>query len=360
MAAGVFARAGNGVVGPGNCDEDGFGSVLSAVDNGGGGTITFDCGTTTIGFTGYKQIAHAVTIDGGGTITIDGGGTSAFFQVFSSANVTLKRLTLRHGAFSASHALENFGTLVLDTVRVQDNSASEAPVVNYRNLYVRRSTFSGNQTTSPGSGDGGAIAHSGDVLVVDSSTFVNNRSAGRGGAIYGASSAWIVNSTFNLDTAAAGGGAVYQDGGDAHVDHVTIVGNTSTAGAALQNAAGSGTLTVGRSLVAANNGNNCGGTLATGGYNVSDGGGCNGAFMGPGDLISLTLPLGALADNGGPTQTMLPLSGNPVIDRIPTGACAIPADQRGAGRPFGPGCDSGAVEVGGSPFDSIFHDGFDF
>ena len=59
----------DGVVGPGNCNEGGFDSVLATVDGSGGGTITFNCGTATIVFTAYKQIANAVVIDGGGSIT---------------------------------------------------------------------------------------------------------------------------------------------------------------------------------------------------------------------------------------------------------------------------------------------------
>src|SRR5215467_9097352 len=95
--AATAAHATDGVVGPGNCDEAGFASVLSSVDASGSGTITFDCGTATIAFTSYKQISNSVTIDGGGAITFDGGGVSAFLQVFASADVTLRGLTLRHG-----------------------------------------------------------------------------------------------------------------------------------------------------------------------------------------------------------------------------------------------------------------------
>ena len=56
--------------------------------------------------------------------------------------------------------------------------------------------------------------------------------------------------------------------------------------------------------------------------------------------------LGPLADNGGPTQTRRLLAGSSALDVVPSsgGACA-PTDQRGAVRPFGPGCDAGAFEV---------------
>jgi predicted outer membrane repeat protein len=62
--------------------------------------------------------------------------------------------------------------------------------------------------------------------------------------------------------------------------------------------------------------------------------------------------LGALADNGGPTLTMLPGQGSAAIDAV---SCVTYVDQRGFARPKGPQCDIGAVEA----FERIFADGFD-
>src|SRR4051812_9973698 len=118
------------------CNESNFDSALSTVDGSGGGTITFNCGAATIPFTTCKSIANAVTIDGGGTITFDGGSARSFFQVYFSANAALKNLTLAHGGNcgGAAHALENFGTLTLDHMHVQNNSASASTVANYGSL----------------------------------------------------------------------------------------------------------------------------------------------------------------------------------------------------------------------------------
>ena len=56
--------------------------------------------------------------------------------------------------------------------------------------------------------------------------------------------------------------------------------------------------------------------------------------------------LGALADNGGPTQTHALLTGSPAIDAA--GDCvadlSITTDQRGISRPQGTACDIGAFE----------------
>jgi len=62
------------------------------------------------------------------------------------------------------------------------------------------------------------------------------------------------------------------------------------------------------------------------------------------------LKLGALADNGGLTRTMLPLAGSPLLDAGPDPVATFPGnefDQRGEGyaRVAGGGVDVGAVEV---------------
>ena len=62
--------------------------------------------------------------------------------------------------------------------------------------------------------------------------------------------------------------------------------------------------------------------------------------------------LGALADNGGDTETLLPEAGSHAIDAIPVGAglCATgAADQRGIARPQDGKCDIGSVEAQLSP-----------
>ena len=61
------------------------------------------------------------------------------------------------------------------------------------------------------------------------------------------------------------------------------------------------------------------------------------------NLIGGDPKLGPLANNGGPTDTLLPLAGSPAIDQ---GGATCPAtDQRGIVRPQGAACDIGAVEV---------------
>ncbi len=350
-------HASDAVVGPGNCNEAGFTNALSAVDNSGGGTITFNCGTATFTVTSYKSIANTVVIDGGGRITFDGGGSSAFFQVFASAQVTLRNLTLRHGVFNAVHAVENFGTLTLDRVTLAENTSSESPLMNYGSATVIDSTFSGNASAS----SGGAISNLGTSLDVSGSTFDGN-SATNGAAIYSEAPLAVTNSTFSANTASGGGGAIYQtDAADALLVFVTAAGNTAVFGAGVYKDAGNfdHAMTVANSIFSGNATGNCDGVIESAGYNLSDDTHCGAAFTGPGDLNNVALPMQPLGDNGGPTRTQPPQAGNPAIDHVPLASCPEPFDQRGGARPFGAACDSGAVEVGSAAGDRIFADGFE-
>jgi Ca2+-binding RTX toxin-like protein len=54
--------------------------------------------------------------------------------------------------------------------------------------------------------------------------------------------------------------------------------------------------------------------------------------------------LSAMADNGGPTNTMIPALNSPAVNAVTP--CTSSSDQRGQQRPIGPGCDIGAVEIG--------------
>src|SRR5439155_8678938 len=68
-----------------------------------------------------------------------------------------------------------------------------------------------------------------------------------------------------------------------------------------------------------------------------------------GNKVGVTNPkLSALGNNGGPTQTMVPLAGSPVIDAGSNGLvpAGVSTDQRGLPRISGASVDMGAVEFG--------------
>jgi hypothetical protein len=95
------------------------------------------------------------------------------------------------------------------------------------------------------------------------------------------------------------------------------------------------------------------GNKITNGYNFANDTSCG--FTGTGDRqgAGLDAQLGQLADNGGPTLTLLPATSSPLVNAIPATACqsdgaaGIAIDQRSLVRP-GTGttaCDIGAVEL---------------
>ena len=73
------------------------------------------------------------------------------------------------------------------------------------------------------------------------------------------------------------------------------------------------------------------------------------------NLAAVNLQLGALADNGGPTPTHLPLAGSAVLGAQNCETC----DQRGWGLTSTAICDSGSVPASAID-DAVFRDAFDF
>ena len=217
---------------------------------------------------------------------------------------------------------------------------------------MTNSTVSGN-TAAAG---GGIFAGSGASVTVTNSTVSENTAAAAnpGGGIFteGGGSVTVTNSTVSGNTTSGSGGGIFANG-EVTLVYATVAGNNAPVGANVDGN-GNGALASFGSVVALPGGGglNCAGLASTtsNGSNLSDDASCG--FTGTGDHQNAGDPgLGALASNGGPTETRLPQAGSPLIDAIPAGSCqadgasGISSDQRGVTRPQGPGCDIGAVEV---------------
>ncbi len=218
-------------------------------------------------------------------------------------------------------------------------------------------------------GDGGGISSPGTYLSITNTTIADNEAG------YGGNGGLGGNSDNDLQSGGSGGdGGTGGDGGGLQVStssnradllNVTVAANQvgptgnggvggnvgglqgqngSPGGAGIGGALadyGLGTV-LQNTLVASNNGaDNCYGTnLFDGGHDLGYGdGSCPGS--------TATDPkLGALQDNGGPTETMALGAGSAAIDAVPaTGADCPATDQRGALRPAGSACDIGAYEL---------------
>ncbi len=82
------------------------------------------------------------------------------------------------------------------------------------------------------------------------------------------------------------------------------------------------------------------GTVISGGGNVSTDASCGTSTV----VLLASLALGALADNGGPTQTIALGAGSTAIG---AGSGCIATDQRGVSRPTTGPCDAGAYQTSG-------------
>jgi hypothetical protein len=351
---------------------------------------------------------HNLTLDGTGqAVTIDVGGGISAFSVSSGTTLTVKHLTFTNGlggSYSTCDGCtdEDFGGMITSdgTLNISDSTFSNSTSTNLTGagvillssigtVNIDHSIFDGNSAT----GSGGAILNLGGTLNVTTSTFSNNTTGGFGGAIASVGgTSQISGSTFNNNTAnpytsdASGtGGAVINAGGDMTVTNSTFSGNQAEAGGAIasvgattiidstlvgnhangwangiltgtrnRDALASGGPTSITNTVLANGptrgsdggfalGGNCvtNGTLNDDGGNFSDDETCPGSHVSTSDLH-----LGALANNGGPTQTIAISTDSVAKDAV---ACisTINTDQRGYTRSTtGNICDAGAYEFG--------------
>ncbi len=238
-------------------------------------------------------------------------------------------------------------------------------------------TFSGNSSAS----NGGAIFN--DLSTTASSSLLTNvtfngNSAVNGGAIYNnipsgsGSSSRLTNVTFYGNSASANGGAIYTRASTVTspiLVNATFNGNSAALGPAIYNA-GANVLLL-NSILWGDIATPSGPELFVTGVGVNDlsysiiQGGC--ASLGAGCGLSPNYAgdpkLGALANNGGFSRTLMPGPGSAAINAVPcTYSNEMPiVDQRGAVRPdstsAGPTrCDIGAVEansLGSSPWDDL-------
>lgn len=215
--------------------------------------------------------------------------------------------------------------------------------------------------TGAGAGFGGAIFMLGGTATIENSTFTANsaiggpsstanRAMGAGGAIFDVNgNLTIINSTISNNTATNGSldlttiNTVPGSGRGVYV----YAGNIGSVG--VPSGVGTTASVLLRNTIIGQNdntvsdyfGNNNGGTLnqSAGVTNlIRNNSGYTGGIFSSADPL-----LGALADNGGPTFTMLPGSGSPAIGNGTAGSPTPSVDQRGNAR--GIIVDIGAAQV---------------
>jgi CSLREA domain-containing protein len=340
-------------------------------------------------------IQHGISQFGGG---IHNGGA----LTLSSSTITSNTANGHHGEVSYGGGIHNDGTLTLTNDTISGNSGTSSiafggGVSNFGTMTVADSTISGNTSSGPGggvsnfgtmtvagstisgnTGAGGGIDNAGGPATLTNSTVSGNTGGGIHNGGVGAGPLIIINSTISHNESTGSGGGIYNTSGTTSLFNVTIANNhadSDTNGSGVGGGVANetmGTFNFVNSIIALNyevqlpgpylvNGD-CAGTITSHGHNIVNGYNpdhctINGGFTQADPL------LGALQDNGGPTQTHALLTGSPAIDAGDPSGCAdnlgaiLTADQRGYLRPVDGDnngsvlCDIGAFEYGsaGSP-----------
>lgn len=288
----------------------------------------------------------------------------------TSTDIIQGTVTLDSLSFKSNVAYGNGGAIfVEDTpsdalqITIQDstidgNTAQNGAgilVEGTNTLSINSSLLSNNTATSSGSavhvkGNYG----SGEPTLRMTNTTITGNNAGHGtitiSGTHGENS-YIKHSTIHNNTSTTGAGAVYGNGVTSDdailISHTIVSSNTGPLGELCQLGEANWQFEVDNSLIAnADIDVNCRPFDETGGGNLK---GSSDASIDP--LI------GSLQDNGGPTHTIYPSSGSPVIDSGNLNISTPPAlDQRGSSRITGNAIDIGAVELNAFPIFAAFED----
>ncbi|MBX7156936.1 MAG: hypothetical protein K1X66_00920 [Verrucomicrobiae bacterium] len=325
-----------------NNADSGVGSLRATVAAAASGddiifTNTLNGQTITL-TSGQIVIDKTLTINGLGAnnLTINGNTNGRIFSIaFDTTNV-ISNLRLTQGlALSASGgAIRHLnGVLTVSNVIFTANFAEQfgGGIANLLNgtLNVIGCTFVNNAAQGNG---GGAIHNDNARVFVSNSTFTQNAGdagggGGGAGCIFnlGTGGIQIESSTLvsNLAGMGGAGGILKSGGGAVNIGH-TIVINNATDDMLTPDISDAAINSLGFNLIGVTNG--AVGFVANDLINVTN------AFLRP------------LANNGGPTPTLLPDLGSPAID-AGTNAALFPSDQRGFSRFVGGNMDIGAVET---------------
>lgn len=277
-------------------------------------------------------------------LTIQRATGAANFRIFhlpqTVVSVNIRGLTIRNGSdlFGGGIFVETNGVLGLYDSRVTGNTGLGGGIFSSGKATIVRCLIDGNN----GSVTGGGVANVGSnhEMTISNSTITGN-TASAAGAIYNEGILMLANNTIVENTGTQAVNSVLSNAqGTIRVIN-TIIGRDSALGNSLQGAFVSG----GNNIITEANG-------STGFTN-----GVNGDQVSNNDIIDPLL--GPLADNGGQTNTLMPLTGSPAILNgnacVRTGDCTtLPGVQVPNGRndqrrfrrnPFNTNIDVGAHDT---------------
>ena len=320
------------------------------------------------GFTKYGSLNIEDSVISNNTVTGSGASGGSPFQPGGGGIASfLQDTTIMRSTVSGNAAPNGGGILAQSdygvTATAQGTTGAPTPLTT--SLAISNSTITGNQTnatppdlrahfgnnaTTGGSpyglyGVGGGALSLASNVTIDNSTISGNNSGFAGGGLalltYNTSTASIDSSTISGNYSAYYGGGLALALGASSNPAIsdTVIGGNSAAGGEPDSSVGS--LGSGSPATAVDLNYSLVQVPATSGVNDL-----------VGNIFNQAPMLGALANNGGPTMTQLPLSGSPLIDAGDPGYSGAAFDQRGSGfsRIVNGRVDIGATEFGaGSP-----------
>ncbi len=324
------ANGGMGGNGPGNQQNGGMGGTA----HGGGAYI--GGGTININNSTFESCSAAGGNSGTGQNGTNAGADSGGGGLFSVGNLTVTNSTFDLNSAIGGSAGDAFGPDCFGAHQAGDGGAARggAILADGGSLIINTATFASNSAKGGNGGDGGktnggtcaqtqhgagGLAHGGAITNNNAATLnikhatisLNKAQAGNTGVNQGGA-----NSPPRLVVEGTGGG-IRVGPASVTLQNTIIAGNTSANG-------------LGDSAGAPTPGPNVDGTVTSNGHNLLGIATDAGGFGGPGDKSGANAMLAALADNGGPTQTMALSAGSPAID---AGVAARTTfDQRGQPR----------------------------
>lgn len=295
--SGNTAASGGGVYNQSNLTLAQCGIYSNTASSGSGGGI-YNGANAVLTFQGTTVSQNSSTAGGGGLYNA------------GTASITSGIFTSNSGAYGGAIYNEYYANLPITggtTFSYNAANVSGGAIFNIGSTMSNQMLFTGNAAQGTGvetPACGGAICNSGSATISDS-TFTQNSSAVNGGAVGNTGTLTLVNDTLYGNSAVTNG---------------SNVDNQTSSPPAIKN-----------SILA-------GGTPA----GTPSCYGCNGITGN--NVIDVEPYLGPLANNGGPTQTMMPLPGGPEIAAGNPNDVIDDFDQRGFARLSANSVDIGAVQ----------------
>ena len=333
-------------------------NLVSNQQNGGGGGTAqgggayVASGTVTINNTTFESCAATGGNAGNGQNSGNAGGESGGGGLYSAGSVTVTNSTFDLNTSTGGRGGDSFGP----------------------DCFGAHASFDG------GAARGGAILADGGSLIINTATLANNSASGGNGGDGGKTNGGgaCAQTQHGAGGLAHGGAVTNNNAATINIKHGTISGNSAQAGNSGVNQGGAnlparlvaegtgggirvgpGSVTLENTIVAGNTaangtgdttgaptpGPNVDGAVTSNGHNLLGVATEATGFTGAGDQTGANPMLAALADNGGPTQTMALTPGSPAIDAGVAAGAAF--DQRGKARTYDdPGVVNAATSDG--------------